>query len=154
VSSALDLKVPPLAAVVLTAALMGLGAKALPGSGFQLPGRPWLAGGIAVAGALVTISGVLSFRRAKTTVNPLHPENATALVTSGVYRWTRNPMYLGLLLMLLGWSAWLSNAAALALVGGFVIFLDRFQIRPEERALESRFGREFGAYKARVRRWL
>lgn len=153
-SRVLDLKVPPLAAVVLTAALMWLGAKALPSSGFALPGRPWLAGGIATAGALVACLGVVSFRRARTTVNPLHPENATALVTSGVYRWTRNPMYLGFLLLLLGWTAWLSNAAALVLLSGFVVFLDRFQIRPEERALESRFGGEFAAYRARVRRWL
>lgn len=140
--------------VILTAALMWLSAWALPRLGFSLPGRPYLAGGIALAGALLAVLGVVSFRRAKTTVNPMSPESSSSLVTSGVYRVTRNPMYLGFLLILLGWAAWLSNALAFALVPGFALYLDCFQIRPEERALDSLFGQEFGAYKARVRRWI
>jgi protein-S-isoprenylcysteine O-methyltransferase Ste14 len=153
-SRALDLKVPPVAVVVVTAALMWLGARALPRSDFLLPGRPWVAGGIALAGALLAVLGVVSFQRAKTTVNPMSPGSSSALVTSGVYRMTRNPMYLGFLLILLGWAAWLSNAMALVPVPGFALYLDCFQIRPEERALASRFGQEFNAYKARVRRWI
>lgn len=153
-SRALDLKVPPVAVVVLTAALMGLGAKALPELGFLLAGRTLLAGGSALLGALLALVGVVSFRRARTTVNPMSPASSSALVTSGIYRLTRNPMYLGFLLMLLGWGVWLANAAAFAAVPGFVVYLDRFQIRPEEEALASRFGREFGEYTARVRRWI
>jgi protein-S-isoprenylcysteine O-methyltransferase Ste14 len=153
-SRALDLKVPPAAVVVLTAALMWLGARALPSAGFHLPGRPWAAGGIVLAGALLVLLGVVCFRRANTTVNPMSPASSSALVTSGVYRVTRNPMYLGFLLILSGWAVWLSNAMAFAPLPGFALYLDCFQIRPEERALASRFGQEFDAYKARVRRWI
>jgi protein-S-isoprenylcysteine O-methyltransferase Ste14 len=153
-SRALDLKVPPAAVVVLTAALMWLGARALPNSDFHLPGRPYTAAGIVLAGALLAFLGVVSFKRAKTTVNPMSPGSSSALVTSGVYRLTRNPMYLGFLLILSGWAVWLSNALAFAPLPGFVLYLNSFQIRPEERALAARFGREFDAYKARVRRWI
>lgn len=153
-SRTLDLKVPPVAVVVSTAALMWLGAKAIPGSAFLLEGRPWLAGGIALLGASFALLGVLSFGRAGTTVNPMSPGTSSSLVTWGVYRVTRNPMYLGFLLILLAWALWLSNAAAFVPVPGFALYLDRFQIRPEERALASRFGQEFNAYRTRVRRWI
>jgi protein-S-isoprenylcysteine O-methyltransferase Ste14 len=150
----LELKVPPVAVGILTAALMRAAAWAVPRLGFTLPGRPYVAGGVALAGALVAILGVVSFKRAKTTVNPMKPESSSTLVVSGIYRVTRNPMYLGFLLILLGWGAWLSNALSIALVAAFVLYMDLFQIRPEERALESRFGPEFVAYKGRVRRWV
>jgi len=153
-SRGLELKVPPPAVAVLAMVLMWLGAWAVPKLGFFLPGRPYVAGGVAVVGAIVAILGVVSFRRAKTTVNPMKPESSSSLVISGVYRRTRNPMYLGLLLIQLGWAAYLSNALAFALVPGFVLYMTLFQIRPEERALASRFGPEFTAYKSRVRRWI
>lgn len=79
---------------------------------------------------------------------------ASALVTGGVYRWTRNPMYLGMAALLLAWGFWLANAGALAVISLFIAYLNRFQIAPEERALEARFGDEFTAYRARVRRWI
>ena len=95
-----------------------------------------------------------AFRRARTTVNPLKPEAASALVVAGVYRFTRNPMYVGFAALLLAWAAWL--AAPLALLGPavFVAYLTRFQILPEERALRERFGESFEAYCRQVRRWL
>lgn len=150
----LELKVPPAALVLITGALMWLGAWSVPRLGLHVPGRSSIAGGIALVGALVIILGVVSFRRAKTTVNPMKPESASSLVVGGIYRVTRNPMYLGFLLILLGWAAWLSNVLALLPIAGFVIYLTAFQIRPEERALEARFGPEFAAYKERVRRWI
>ncbi|HEV8366930.1 MAG TPA: isoprenylcysteine carboxylmethyltransferase family protein, partial [Pyrinomonadaceae bacterium] len=75
-------------------------------------------------------------------------------VSTGVYRFTRNPMYLGLLLTLLGWAAFLSNPASLLFVPIFVLYINRFQIKPEEQVLSSLFGAEYMAYKSRVRRWL
>jgi len=150
----LELRVPPPAVAALTAALMWLGAWAAPTLGFILPGRPYVAGGVAFTGVIAALLGVASFRRAKTTVNPMNPEAASSLVVSGIYRRTRNPMYLGLLLILLGWAVYLSNALALALVPGFVLYMTLFQIRPEERALASRFGPAFAEYRARVRRWI
>src|SRR5262245_6844842 len=150
----LELKVPPPLVALLTGALMWLGAWTWAKPEFFLPGRYFVAGGGALAGVIVSILGVVSFRRAKTTVNPMKPETSSTLVTSGIYRLTRNPMYLGLLLMLLGWAAFLSNALAFALLPGFVLYMNLFQIGPEERALAHRFGPEFTTYKARVRRWI
>src|SRR5688572_23441781 len=150
----LDLKVPPVALVILTGVLMGFVAWTAPRFSFVLPARPIVAVGIALAGVVVTLLGVASFRRAKTTVNPMKPETSSSLVVSGIYRRTRNPMYLGFLLILLGWAFWLSNALAFIVLPGFVLYMNRFQIGPEERALASRFGPDFIAYKGRVRRWI
>jgi protein-S-isoprenylcysteine O-methyltransferase Ste14 len=110
--------------------------------------------GLGVAGVLVMLAGVVSFRHAKTTVNPLKPETATALVVSGVYRHTRNPMYLGMLLLLIGWAIYLSAPAALIGVIVFWLYIERFQIRPEERALADLFGTAFAEYTSQVRRWI
>lgn len=150
----LELKVPPVALVLVTGALMWIGTWSVPRLTHLLPGRYYVAGAVGLTGALICLLGVASFRRAKTTVNPMKPESSSSLVTSGIYRMTRNPMYLGFALILLGWSAFCSNALALALVPLFVFYLDRFQIRPEERALEALFGQDFIAYKGRVRRWI
>lgn len=109
---------------------------------------------LCAAGTLLMLAGVVSFRQAQTTVNPLKPDAATALVTSGVYRYTRNPMYLGMLVVLLAWAVLLASPAALAGVLGFWWYIGRFQIRPEENALATLFGGSFGDYTARVRRWL
>jgi protein-S-isoprenylcysteine O-methyltransferase Ste14 len=94
------------------------------------------------------------FLRARTTINPLKPGNASALVAGGIYRFTRNPMNLGLATLLLAWTIYLGNIAALAGVLLFILYMNRFQIAPEERALQARFGAEFDAYCARVRRWI
>jgi protein-S-isoprenylcysteine O-methyltransferase Ste14 len=150
----LELKVPPLAVVGLTAALMWLASRAVPAFAIAFPARNVLAVGLAVTGAATIILGVLSFRRAKTTVNPMAPSSSSSLVRSGVYALTRNPMYLGFLLMLLGWAIFLSNAIAFLFLPAFILYMNRFQIEPEERALTSLFGQEFVAYRSRVRRWL
>lgn len=107
-----------------------------------------------VSGASVCLAGVLSFRRARTTVNPLKPETASSLVIAGIYHYTRNPMYLGMLLLLLSWSVYLASLWALLLVPFYVLYLNRFQIVPEERALFALFGTAYADYMARVRRWL
>jgi protein-S-isoprenylcysteine O-methyltransferase Ste14 len=113
-----------------------------------------LALGAALPGALCALLGVYAFARARTTVNPLFPERARRLVCSGIYRRTRNPMYLGMLLMLLGWGLWLGNALSWLVLPLFVIVLDTLQIKPEERILRQRFGAEFDRYAAKVRRWV
>jgi len=109
---------------------------------------------IAAVGLAIALLGVASFRRASTTVNPIKPDSASSLVSSGVYRVTRNPMYLGLLFLLVAWGVFLSSAAALLVATAFVPAMNRFQIAPEERALRAKFGAEFEAYRARVRRWI
>lgn len=112
------------------------------------------AAGFGTAGIVVMLLGVISFRRAKTTVNPLKPETARVLVTTGVYRYTRNPMYLGMLLLLIGWAVYLSSLVALIGAFAFWFYIERFQIRPEERALAALFGSAFTEYISQVRRWL
>jgi protein-S-isoprenylcysteine O-methyltransferase Ste14 len=84
----------------------------------------------------------------------MRPEAATRLVTGGVYGWTRNPMYLGWLPILAGWAAYLQHPLSLLVVPLFMLYLTRFQIVPEERALSAKFGEQFDAYRQRVRRWL
>src|SRR4051794_16193375 len=150
----LELKVPPVAVVLLMAALMWLVARAAPAFELALPARGFLAVGLAVAGVAASLSGVVSFRRAKTTVNPMKPDSTSSLVSSGVYRYTRNPMYLGFLLILLGWAVFLSNVLALVVLPVFVLYMNRFQISPEERVLASLFAEEYAEYQASVRRWL
>ena len=148
------LKLPPLALVVIVAALMWIAASATPTLDFFLPAKHFLSVSLAMIGAVICVAGIVSFRRAKTTVNPMKPDSTSSLVVSGIYKHTRNPMYLGMLLVLLGWAAFLSNLAALALLPAFVVYLNRFQIVPEERVLVSLFPREYPAYRATVRRWL
>ena len=150
----LELKVPPLALVVFTAALMWLAAWAMPAFGFIFPGRYLLSASLAGAGAVICGMGIASFHRAGTTVNPMKPDSSSSLVVSGIYTVTRNPMYLGFLLVLLGWAVYLSNVLAFLILPAFMWYMNRFQICPEEKALASLFGEEFASYKSRVRRWL
>lgn len=100
------------------------------------------------------LAGLLAFRASRTTINPLRPERASTLVTAGIYRFTRNPMYVGLGLILLAWavhlSAWLPFLGPLV----YVLYINRFQIVPEERALRQSFGEPYVRYMARTRRWL
>ena len=150
----LELKVPPVGVVLVMAALMWLVSGAVPAFGFVFPARDLFAVSLAVAGAVTSAMGVASFWRARTTVNPMKPDSASSLVVSGIYARSRNPMYLGLLVALVGWAIYLSNALAFLLLPAFILYMNRFQIEPEERALASLFGQEFAAYKSRVRRWL
>jgi protein-S-isoprenylcysteine O-methyltransferase Ste14 len=153
VFNALELKVPPLALVFLFGALMWL-ASAYSAFTIALPWRSAFALIFCTVGFAIVLAGALAFRRAKTTVNPLTPEATTAMVTSGIYRFTRNPMYLGFLLVLVGWAMYLSNVLAFALLPLFVLYMNRFQIVPEERALGVKFSDAFTAYKCSVRRWV
>ena len=150
----LSLRIPPLAVVALAGGLGWLTARSAPALHFDFSARAELAATFALLGVTCSVLGVVEFRRARTTVNPLTPDATTSLVVSGVYRLTRNPMYLGFLLLLLAEIVWLANPVALLVAPAFVLYLNRFQIGPEEVALESRFGAEFRTYAARVRRWI
>ncbi|MDN5565951.1 MAG: isoprenylcysteine carboxylmethyltransferase family protein [Psychrobacter sp.] len=152
--SSLELKVPPVLQVIIIAfAMYGLSGlfPNLQVIGF---GTNWLASSLAVVGIVLAIMGVLAFKKAQTTVNPHTPEKSARLVTSGIYHYTRNPMYLGMLLVLLGWAFYLSNFAALFVLPIFIIYMSRFQIQPEERFMMRKFGDEYRAYVIKVRRWL
>lgn len=149
-----ELKIPPVVLGLLIGGLMWVAARAVPFLGFTVPAGRIVAAGLAAAGMVIAILGIVSFRRARTTVIPWHPEAASALVTSGIFQVTRNPMYLGLLLVLLGWALFLTNVLALVLSMAYVPLMNRLQIIPEEAALAAKFGSSFTAYQSRVRRWL
>ncbi len=150
----LELRIPPAAIAIAAAVLMWIAARALPYLTFPIPARGTLAPAFVLAGLLTAAAGVFEFHRARTTVNPLKPDAASALVVNGVYRRTRNPMYLGFTFILLGLAIALSNLAAALGVPAYVAYMNRFQILPEERALGGMFGAEFEAYARRSRRWL
>ena len=152
--SKLEHRIPPPIVALLLAAVMWLLSLVVP----RVEAPPWLrvalALAIAVPGAAFSIAGAVAFRRAKTTLNPLRPEAASTLVTGRVYRITRNPMYVGLLLGLVAWAVGLSSLEALVGPVAFMLYINRFQIGPEEKALSAKFGGDYAAYTAKVRRWL
>jgi len=150
----LELKIPSAVLVAFTGALMWLASAATPATAFVIPGRSLGAAVMLITGVIISGLGVASFRRARTTVNPMKPGSASALFDRGIYRLTRNPMYLGFFVVLLGWAIFLSNIFAFLLLPAFVLYMNRFQIEPEEKALVALFGQTFVAYKTRGRRWL
>lgn len=145
---------PPLAVAMSFGIAMWVVARALPSLGGEFLGRRPIALGLFALGAAISLAGVIAFRRARTTTNPLRLDAASALVVTGIYTRTRNPMYLGFVVMLLAWCAWLAHPVALLGLPGFVAWMNRFQIQAEERAIGALFGDEFEQYCARVRRWI
>ena len=150
---ALELRVPPPVVALLIGAAMWFVARQ-PSLQWPLVVRLVAFVVIALVGAATALAGDLEFKRARTTINPFKPESSTALVTSGIYRFTRNPMYVGLTLVLLGWAAFLCSAWTLLGPVVFVLYIGRFQIAPEERALSAKFGAAYAEYTAHVRRWV
>jgi len=147
--------IPPLVLAGLLAVLMWLAARAFPQAVLPLPWRGLVCAAAGAAGLAICALGVLPFRRAGTTVDPTRPERASALVTTGVYSMTRNPMYLGMLLVIVAWGLCLANTVGLILAPlVFVLYIDRVQIPREERALAAAFGSDYTGYASRVRRWL
>jgi protein-S-isoprenylcysteine O-methyltransferase Ste14 len=152
--SSLELRVPPPAVALLLGVLMWLASSLVAPVEVPFGPRVGVALVIASVGLVVGLASIVSFWRAKTTINPTKPTATSSLVTNGTFRFTRNPMYVSLLLYLLAWAVYLSNWLALLFVPVFVLYINQFQIKPEERVLSSLFGPEYVAYKRRVRRWL
>lgn len=149
-----ELKIPPVALAIVIAIAMWGSTLVVHPIELSFVTRIIASSVFVLVGAGISLAGVLSFKRARTTVNPTNPDAASALVTAGIYRLTRNPMYLGFLFLLLGWALFLPNGVALIGPFAFVLYMNRFQITPEERVLSRLFGTEFAAYQAMVRRWL
>jgi len=147
-------RVPPPILAFATAMLMWWLDRRLPGP--RLLSTPWSRIGLGLIGIGVIIDAiaVAGFLRARTTVNPMRVDRASKLVVAGLYSWSRNPMYLGLLLALTGWGAILGSFTPLLAIVGFERVLVFLQIGPEERALANKFGAAYAAYCARVFRWI
>lgn len=149
----MKLKVLPVFVFLIFGLLMYLLATFLPVGYFDFFGRKYLMITLLVIAVCIGAIAVFQFFIAKTTVDPSKPLKAAKLVSSGMYQYSRNPMYLGLLLVLLVWGLWLGNAFNILLAAGFVAYMNKFQIIPEEEALLNLFGKEYAQYCALVRRW-
>ncbi len=149
----MKLKVPPVLVLIVFGAFMYLLSRFLPVGYFEFFGSRYLMYALLVGAVSIGFISLVQFFKSKTTVDPTAPAKATSLVTSGVYQFSRNPMYLGLLLLLLAWGLWLGNAFNVLLAAGFVGYMNKFQIVPEEEALNKMFGNSYKQYCTLTRRW-
>jgi protein-S-isoprenylcysteine O-methyltransferase Ste14 len=152
--SVLELKIPPAVVLVFMGVIMWFAADLAPELVLVIPGRIIMASAVSLVGIALILAGAVAFRVAKTTVNPMQPGKTSSIVTRGVYKISRNPMYVGFLLILLSWAVFLSNIFSFAMLPVFVWYMNRFQIIPEEQALLAKFGTEYITYTKNVRRWL
>ena len=149
----MKLKLPPVLIFVIFSMLMYVLSLVLPFGDFEFFGREVLILFLLGMGALVGFISLIQFYIAKTSIDPRTPSKASDLVTNGLYKFSRNPMYLALLMVLLAWGLWLGNAFNTLLAAGFVGYLNKFQIIPEEKALSDMYGKAYKHYCTQVRRW-
>lgn len=150
----LETRIPPPLVMLLCGGIGYLASRLAADLVLPLPMPVMLAGALLTLGVTLNLLPKLAFRRARTTVNPLRPSASSALVTHGVYRYTRNPMYLGQAIVLTGAVLYLQNPVAWLAVPLFVLYITRLQIVPEERVLSARFPEAYALFRQRVRRWL
>ena len=150
----LDHKIPPpVIALIITAIMWGLSSY-LPSLSLDIDLHHIPTVTLVFIGVMFDLLGLLAFRRLRTTIDPLNPDKASTLVTSGVYRITRNPMYVGLAILLLSWAVHLAMLCPFVGPILFVLYINRFQVIPEEQAMRRNFDQEFKVYADRVWRWL
>ena len=150
----MSLKIPPVVVFFVCLATMFGIYYITPDFSFSIPFRVTISRVFLALGALAALLGIVAFRNQSTTVDPTKPDKASSLVTGGVYQYTRNPMYLGMALVLLGGVVRTGNPLCLLSIMLFVWYLTNFQIKPEEKALIEIFGKEYQAYLKKVRRWI
>lgn len=152
----LERKIPPIvvwSTVLLCMWLISKGNPRLSAEGYTVVIRYVGMAVSLVCGGIVVLSGIFRFKTSGTSMNP-YSSKASILVTGGIYSYSRNPMYLGSLVLLVAWALYLWNVYSFALVAVFVLYMNKYQIAPEEGILEEQFGEEYTAYKDRVRRWI
>ncbi|MFB9134312.1 methyltransferase family protein [Vibrio olivae] len=150
----LELKVPPVAVFLILLVAMAKSSELFPDAYLPLPKTDWVFIGCLVIAVILAFSSLYQFRKAKTTVNPIKLHKVSQLVEHGVFSVTRNPMYLSLLTTLFGAAYWLQSWASIAWCWVFILYMNRFQIIPEERFLTAQYGERYEKYKQRVKRWL
>lgn len=149
----MELKIPPAVVFVCFASLMWAVGQWLPFGDFEFFGKTWLIGALLLGAILIAGIALVQFFVSRTSIDPLHPVKTTKLVTTGIYQFSRNPMYLSLLMILLAWGLWLGNAFNTLTAAGFVYYMNAFQIKPEEIQLQKTFGSKYKQYCTLVRRW-
>ena len=152
--SYLENKIPPPAVLIVCLVLMWLISRETTSLEIDSEIKLLTSSFMFLLGVSIAVAGIVSFRKAKTTVNPLKPEEASHLVVAGIFKYTRNPMYLGMLCVAIGMVIKLANLWAAVMVLVFFFYISRYQITPEERAMQKLFGDQFSDYTKRVRRWL
>ena len=150
----MKLLIPPPVQAIICAGLMWLIARQFPEFSFSGSFQQPFAILICIIGIGIDLVSVGLFAREKTTVSPFSPNKTSALITSGIYKFTRNPMYLGMTCILTGLAVWLGNYACFLMIPCFIWYITQLQIIPEEEILLERFGEEYGEYMLRVRRWI
>jgi len=150
----LELKIPPPIYVLSIALVMWFLHLYIPVA--TIISSPWNKGGVVliILAALFDFSSLYLFFKKRTTPNPMRPEFTTGLVITGMYKISRNPMYLGMLIILFGFAVFLGKLTPFLVLPAFYFLMTEMQIKPEERILEEKFGDEYLDYKSRVRRWL
>jgi len=152
--SGLELKAPPDVVWLVVGAMMWLASRMTPELAVDMPLRLVAAAALIALGVGLIVGARIMLDRAGTTWHPSEPERTTRLVSGGVFRLSRNPIYLGMQLVLVGWAVVLASPLALVVSAIFALWIDRFQIRPEERALSALLGQEYRDYARAVRRWV
>ena len=150
----LETKIPPPIVMVLLGGFGWAAARYLPAFSFDLPLNRIIAAAMVMLGLALNVYPKLAFGRVGTTINPLKPDSTTHLVTTCIYRYTRNPMYLGQSVILLSWATYLHNVVAFLAVPAFMLYITRYQIQPEERHLSARFPEQYAAFSRQAPRWL
>ncbi|MEM9921154.1 MAG: isoprenylcysteine carboxylmethyltransferase family protein [Bacteroidota bacterium] len=148
------LKIPPPALVILSILLMKALDWSFPLGRFQFQGQTLVAMLVVACGVILAVAALYVFRKAKTTTDPMHPEKASQIVTNGPYRFSRNPMYLSILLVLIGVVISIGNWLNILILVFFYAYITRFQIIPEEEVLRDKFESSFTEYCTKVRRWI
>ncbi len=144
---------PPIQAAICVGAMF-LVARYVPALNFSFSFQSVLAGLFVGTGILIDLASLRMFYKSETTVSPISPNKTSSLVTTGIYRFTRNPMYLGLVIILTGVALWFGNFGGFIFVLVFIWFITRFQIVPEEEALLEKFGVDYADYCMTTRRWI
>lgn len=147
-------KIPPPILLLITGVVMWFVARSEFAAPITIPYALIIALVCASSGLLIAVMAFRRFNSADTTIDPLHPEEASSLVRSGIFSRTRNPMYLGLMLILSAWMIWLASLTNVLVLVAFVVLITELQIKPEEAALRILFGSSYDDYCRDVRRWL
>lgn len=150
----LELKIPPAAVMLFFMVLMYFISSVFPSLNIDFMFQMFLSIETAVSGFVLIVAASYVFNEKGTSINPMKPESASSLVTNGIYKFTRNPMYLGIAVILFAWLIFLGNVLNIVNIILFILYMNRYQIIPEERALEKKFGDDYLSYKTKVKRWL
>jgi protein-S-isoprenylcysteine O-methyltransferase Ste14 len=150
----MELKVIPVLQVFIALLLMATLKIVMPGLSLIWPGHISISLLLLSVGVFIGVWAIVAFRRHKTTVNPTKPEASSTIVNSGIYAFSRNPMYLAMLISLISFAYYIQHLASVPVILLFIGYMTRFQIIPEERMLTKIFGQVYIDYQLKVRRWL